>query len=293
MTGTGQDVTSEPIDGDLPGTIYRPAGRERAPGVLALHGSGAESLDEVARRFAGAGFVGAAVQYFGDHDAVPEHLAEVPIEAVGSAVEALLGHERVAGDRVGLYGGSKGAELALVAAANVERVGAVVGVSGSCYVWEGLHRDWSPTGTSSWSIGGEPVPFVPFADEESPDGTIRGNYELALDRADPETIEAATIPVERIDAPLLFVSGGGDRMWAGAEYARTAMERLDRAAFEQPHRHLSFDDAGHVIRPPGPWLDSLDEGQLRAVGGTVEGTRRASEEAWPEVVAVLEDHLGE
>lgn len=295
MTGASADVATDVLDADLPATVHWPrdADADAAPGVLLLHGSDGEPMDRTARLLAEAGFAAAAIQYFGAGDGVRDHLDEVPIEAIGSAVDALAEHDRVAGDEVGLYGASKGAECALVTASHRGNcVRAVVAVSPSCYVWEGLHRDWSPTGSSSWSLGGEGLPYVPFPAADAGGDSIRSYYEVALDRADPETVDAATIPVEEISAPLLLASGERDLMWPSAGYAETAMERLDAHGSELPHRHRSFEDAGHAIGPPGLRLDEIDERDLRMLGGTMAGTREAAEAFWPEACGFLETHLG-
>lgn len=291
MTEGEQSLQSEPLNCDLPGTIYCPPNRSTAPGVLLLHGSGGEPLDDLARGLAADGFTTAAVQYFGGADPVPDHLSEVPIEGVTSAMDTLAAHEATAGEAVGLYGASKGAELALLAAVDSDRVGGVVAISPSCYAWEGLRQDWRPTGTSSWALDDEPVPYVPFTDAQPADDTIRAFYELALERADSETLEAATIRVEHVDAPAMFVSGGDDRMWPSAAFARTAMDRFDDRWDDHPHRHLHYEAAGHVFGPPGDWIDDLDERALAVRGGTRESIRHACEDVWPEVRSFLGDCL--
>jgi len=290
MTGPTTDLATESLDADVPATLYLPPDADAAPGVVLLHGSDGEPLDRTATLLAEAGFAAAAVQYFGAGADVRDHLDEVPVEGLGSVTTALADHAAVAGESVGLYGASKGAELALVAGVHLDDVAAVVSVGGSNYVWEGLHRDWSPTGTSSWSVDGEPLPYVPFAPADAPGESIRASYESAFDHADPGIAAAATIPVEEIGAPLLFVTGERDRMWPSTPYAEAAMARLEERGYEHATRHLSFAEAGHAIGPPGPRLDELDEQTLEMLGGTLEGARTAAEEGWPEIRSFLATH---
>ncbi|WP_207588670.1 acyl-CoA thioester hydrolase/BAAT C-terminal domain-containing protein [Halomontanus rarus] len=292
MTSHESGIVSEPLEGTVPGTIHRISARPSAPGVLFLHGSGGRPLDRQARRLAEEGFVCATIQYFGDADGVPNDLVEVPLETIERAIDRLVTHEAVVGDRIGLYGGSKGGELALLSAARFDGIGAVVSVAGSCYAWEGLTQEWRVTGTSSWSLGGEPIQYVPFPDAEPPGDTIRSYYEFALEWADPSTVESATIPVERIDAPLLLVSGTDDRMWPSETYAETAVDRLERHGYQRTYRQLAYENAGHRIGPPGPWLETLDDDDLR-FGGTPNGTRRASNDYWLEVQSLYESALRE
>ena len=103
-------------------------------------------------------------------------------------------------------------------------------------------------------------------------------------------MENAEIRVERIEAPILFVSGSDDQMWPAAEMVGALMRR--RAQARRPSdQHLNLAEAGHIIRPPFmpttvTWTENLYS------GGTPEGSAKASVKAWAEILQFLGQHLG-
>ncbi len=80
--------------------------------------------------------------------------------------------------------------------------------------------------------------------------------------SDAEALDAASIPVEQIEGPVLFVSAVHDEVWPSAEMSDAMMQRLDRRGFHHVHEHLAVE-GGHESFPP----------------------------AFPRVVAFLDQHL--
>lgn len=291
-TRAAPGVETEPLGDDLVGTVHLPDGDEPAPGVLVLHGSGGQELDHVAGLLASRGYVAASLQYFGDPEPIPTNLADVPLEYVQRSIDALAERDRVRAGDVGLYGVSKGGELALVSGAHLDGVGAVASVVGSCYVWEGLTQNWRPARTSSWSLDGEPIDAISFPESVAAGAeTIRDTYEHSLEAAEEATVAAATVPVERIDAPCLLVSGGRDEMWPSAPYSEVAVDRLDANDVSFEYEHLQFDDAGHPINPP--YVPTYGQSETRYVqfGGTPAGNARAASEHWSAVLDLFAGSL--
>lgn len=285
------EADTEPFTDDVVGTIHLPEGEDPAPAVLLLHGSGGEPSEAGARAFAGRGFVAGSLHYFGEPEPIPDGLTEVPVEYVGRAIDQLLAHERVAGDSVGLYGTSRGAELALVAGAHLDRIGAIASVSGSGVVWEGVTADRRSSGGSSWSLDGEPVPYVPTNADQSAE-TSGEVADQSFAAADQETIEAATIPVERADAPILAVSGGDDRVWDAVRFIRVALERLQVEADAPDTDHLVYEAAGHAIAPPYLPTYGSSGTQALQLGGTPEANATAAADHWPQLLEFFERELG-
>ncbi|WP_114578655.1 acyl-CoA thioester hydrolase/BAAT C-terminal domain-containing protein [Saliphagus sp. LR7] len=110
------------------------------------------------------------------------------------------------------------------------------------YVGSGVIWD-IPTGAPAWVDDGGPVPAI--SGEEKP--TL---LEGQLDAADEDQRQAATVPVEGIDGPVLLISGGEDAIWPARRTAEMAIDRLERADFEYAYAHLTYDNAGHFITPP-------------------------------------------
>ncbi len=261
----------EPDHPNLSGYVYEPVDQETGPAVLLLHGSGGRAMTERAAMFARHGYTAFALEYFGA-EGLPETLAEVPLEYVETAGEWIRDYRTVDGSQVGLYGASKGGELALLAASTYDLFGPVVSIAGSGVVFEGL-RGQSFNGSSSWSHGGEAVPYI------SVSGT-GGVYMAAYQAADSETKERATIPVEEIDSRVLLVSGTEDSLWSSVELQQIAADRLEEDN-NATVDHLVYEEAGHFIRPPYiPLTGALGS-------GTLTGHAVASHEHWPEVLDTL------
>ncbi|MGI8819618.1 MAG: dienelactone hydrolase family protein [Chthoniobacterales bacterium] len=125
--------------------IFEPAAGARRPAIVVLHGAGGTIFDgpemrRVARHLAGAGNVVYVVHYFDAtgtlfaRDAVMQENFEVWLRTVRESVAAVQDLRR---DQrpIGVYGYSLGAFLALAAASDNPRIGAVVEHAGG--VWNG------------------------------------------------------------------------------------------------------------------------------------------------------------
>src|SRR5438067_11859656 len=200
-------------DGVLVGSLLV-AGDDRCPGVIALGGSEGGCPVQVGRLLAGEGFACLALSYF-HRPGLPRNLVEVPLDYIETAVRWLQDREEVSGDRVGLIGASKGAELALLSAARFPAVGAVVAYAPSSVVFAGISFGGDGRRRSSWSHHGTPVPFVPYAPRSRPALHWRGfalapMYRAALENS--AAAAAAAIPIEQTHAPLRLLTGGRDRI---------------------------------------------------------------------------------
>lgn len=272
-------VTFErPDRADIVGGLFTPPGGARGPGVVFLHGSQPQPALLQSALLAQQGFTAFAPIYY-DGPGLPESLLEVPVEYVQTVAEWLLAHERTVGDRVGLAGSSRGGELALLAGSQFDSVGPVVSVSGSGVVWEGFDQELRFANESSWTIDGEPVPYIRVVA-----GTQ--SYPTAFARATDDRIAAATIPVENIEGPILLVSGGDDQLWPATRLQTIATDRL-AANGRDDFEHLVYEEAGHSILPRYvPVEGSLYINGISR-GGTLAANAEASHNHWPHVIETL------
>lgn len=281
----GVDGTA--VGDGLVGTLYTPPGADEAPGVVALHGSGGEELGHQAQHLASNGFVVLDLHYFGDPEPIPDMFNEIPVEYVEDAVGKLLAHDRVVGDTVGLYGVSKGGELALLAGSVIESVGPVVSIVGSGLVWGGLDdsEQQLPTGSAAFTLDGDPVSYVPYGEPEPPWTNTKATYMNGYESASDEQIAAATIPVEDIDGPVLLVSAGDDGFYDGPFFHGIAEQR--RLDHDRQVEHLVYEAAGHLIDVPftPTYGRSIVDGF--EFGGDPTAYARADREHWPAVLDTL------
>lgn len=108
-------ITVEVSDAGVVGTFTVPDGPGPHPGVVALSGSGGGIPSWWGDLLAPHGVAVLAAAYFGV-DPLPSALCEIPVETVPAAGEWLRRQPQIRSGRIGLVGGSKGAELALLAA---------------------------------------------------------------------------------------------------------------------------------------------------------------------------------
>ncbi len=291
-------------EGELHGVFARP--REMAddlPVVISLHGSEGGSVAKAraaAERFAARGFASLAINYFARGfegiDGLRTEHHDVPIETIARAREWLSGQDGVDVDRLALWGVSKGAEFALVAASRYPWVRAVVGVVATDVVWEG-YSDSGGTGAgaSSWSWGGEPLPYVPLFDfEPANEGVYRTNTERysRSRRFYAEQVPAARIRVERIEAKLLLLAGDRDEVWASGDMSRSIVERMVAAGKSERVRAKIYPRAGHQISGVGTFpvflygVQSEDPDRKDVLA---EGA--AGADAWRRTVAFLREAL--
>ncbi|HEX2729008.1 MAG TPA: acyl-CoA thioester hydrolase/BAAT C-terminal domain-containing protein, partial [Rubrobacteraceae bacterium] len=119
--------------------------------------------------------------------------------------------------------------------------------------------------------------------EDRPIST-RAFYERAL--RDEMAVAAASIPVEKIEAPVLLISGTDDRLWPSTRLSEMAVERLKAYDHPFPYQHLRYEGAGHMIAPPGyeparSWRERFE------LGGSRKANDFANTDSWPKVVSFL------
>lgn len=299
------DVARIPVrERGLVGTLFHPIDDGPRPGVILLGGSEGGLHEPDAALLAAHGFSVLALAYFGA-TGVPPFLVDIPLEYFESAIDHLLAHPAVARARVGIMGGSRGGEAALLVGSRFGSVGAVVSTVGSGILTQGIGpgRDLleiAGTELPSWSWRGTSLPYLRNRITPTLRRQIEGGgpVELGLmfepGMANRTEVEACAIGVERIRGVVLLVSAGDDRMWPCGPMSRVAEERLRRAGVTCEHLH--FADAGHAIAPPpfGPSTELVSPGPgvTFAMGGTPAATAAARATAWSRSIEFLREHLG-
>jgi len=299
----GEALVRVPLEKDgVRGFLYYPAQGGPFPGVIILGGSEGGLFEGWARAYASNGFAALTLAHFAYAD-LPEELVEIPLEYFERATAWMKAQPRVRAERLALVGGSKGGELALLLASRSSDYRAVVALTPAAHVWEGhtmrfFSPDYQPV--SSWSSGGRPLPYVPFkASPEDKEREKNGELESfvpffrdALAQADPATVERAAIPVEKIRAPILLISGTDDRIWPAEQFCATIVARLKNAGFSYEVKHLSIEGGGHSSCIP--FLVTANRGLLidgDPSGGSPPADARGGYRSWSETMAFLHRHL--
>jgi len=274
----GQQTQNSATDAQVVADFFPAEGSAKKIGVLLLGGSeGGKPDRHLAQMFAQNGYAVLAPAYF-RAEGLPDELELIPLEYLDRALLSLRRQANLRSESVVIVGASKGAELALLLAARDATVAGVIALSPSSVVWQGLPGKSGPTHPqSSWSLNGQPVPFVPYAQGESFDPadprSIYKIYERSL--AQKAAVAQATIAVEKIHGPVLLLSGSQDDLWPSGQMGDAILARLKTMGFPYPCEHAKYEDAGHT----------LNEYFLR--GGTVEGNRTARQEASKKMLEFL------
>lgn len=287
--GAGIEVRED----ELVATWFAPATDAPGPALLVLGGSeGGKAMSaRIAARLHAQGYATLALAYFGA-EGLPEQLKAVPLEHFVRALDWLARQPGVDPGRIGVVGGSKGAEAALLLASRDRRVRAVLAFTPTDHAWQSV--DWNGwSDTPSWTAGGRPVPYLRYAPFD-PAAGLRAMYDRSIAGATPEARRAARIPVERSDAALLLVAGDRDALWGASEASERIAAALAAASYPREVAVLRYPDAGHVVFIGGT-LDADDPllERILPMGGTRDGVVAAINDAWPQALAFLDRNLAE
>jgi dienelactone hydrolase len=274
----GVQVTRVRANG-VTGTFYEPPGGGSHPAMVVLGGSegGIPGPGGHAGGLASRGYAALALGYF-RAEGLPETLSNIPLEYFGKAFAWLAAQPSVDANRIGVVGASRGAELALLLGTLYPHLHVVVAYMPSSVVIRGCcdPRTWF----YAWTLGGRPIAATP------PPG-----------RRDPLEAQRAEIQVERINGPILLVSGKDDGVWPSADSAAKIVARLREHQFRFAYESLVYDHAGHGIgRPYVPTTNlngsrSPTSGRIVTRGGTPAGTAKAREDSWGKMLTFVDRAL--
>ena len=281
-------------DDGLLGAFYMPEGTARRPALLVLGGSegGLSASSGVGVSFAKQGYAVLALAYFME-DGLPQSLENIPLEYFDKAVEWLKRQPGVYANAIGVIGGSRGSEAALLLASRNTSIKAVMAFAPSGVVWQGLNFANPMNMGPAWTVDGKALPFVtPDGMKYRPGAAMKPMFDAALAT---ETRKDVDIPVERIKAPILLISGKEDALWPSFDMGEAITKRLAAANFAYPVQHLAYDGAGHMVfmgDPTAASAQSMSRTPPNAMmGGTSEAGLAAWTQNWPLTLAFFDNAL--
>ncbi|MCI0380805.1 MAG: acyl-CoA thioesterase/BAAT N-terminal domain-containing protein [Gemmataceae bacterium] len=285
---------SDVHENGLVGKLFEPAVKGRRPALLVLTGSEGGIREPEAAMLASRGYTAFALAYFGI-EGVPKQLVNIPLEYLKKGIDYLKTRDGVDADRLGVVGGSKGGELALVLGATFPEIKAVVAYVPSHVVWSGIGGTFTDP---SWTYEGKPLPYVKTRPGPAFFAQLSAKKPLVLldlyvaGLKDEESVSKALIPVEKIKGSVLLVSGGDDQMWPSALMADKVMERLKEHKHPHPILHLKYAKAGHGIPTAyAPLSSALPGGGRFELGGTDAANAEALADSRPKMLEFLKKNL--
>lgn len=238
------------LNEDFQGIFYPSRTNGKAMVVVSGSDGGIRWANEIASIFSIHGISSLAVAYW-KTKYTSKTLALIPIQIIQSAV---LWLKKNGYSKIGIYGVSKGAELALTSGSLISQIEFVIAVSPSCCVFEGIAKP-AYSNTSSWTWGGQPLPYASFQSiSVSVIKNILKNHEFGFVKQYTDVLaknknEENTIKVENINSPILLLSAKEDAQWPSADMGKMICDRLSKKEFSFPFHHEIFYPASHILCP--------------------------------------------
>jgi dienelactone hydrolase len=232
------------------GILFTPATRARRPAVLLFGGSeGGNSMADAAGLLAAHGYPTLSLTYFG-RPGLPKELVNIPLEYFARAVRVLRRSPGVDPRHISVMGASRGGEAALLIASTFPKlIHGAIGLVPSATVYPAPAAE-----LHAWTLHGRAVPLQ-------------------------------AIPVERIAGPVLTAGAGDDAVWASRPSVEAIERRLRNHRFRYPHQGLVYEQAGHGIGIPTPYLPGATT-QI-GIGGTARADAAAKADLWRHILAFL------
>lgn len=295
-------VTRTPVrENGLVGTFFEPPASAPRPGVIVMGGSGGGLNEDSAALLASHGYAAMALAYF-NCEHLPANLYNIPLEYFATAIRWMQAQTGVIGDKLAVMGWSRGGELSLVLGATYPEIKVVVAYVPSAVVHGGIGSDASAKPKPAWIYRGEPLPFLrrketvedfrkQFVGKPIP---LTPLFLKGLE--DQAAVEEATIPVEKVNGPVLLISGQDDQMWPSSKFSEMVVERLAKHKHPYPYRHLAYAGAGHLIKYPYVPTTVAHarhpvRGEIYAFGGNPKDNAFANSDSWPQVLEFLGESL--
>lgn len=193
---------------------------------------------------------------YGHHD--------YPLERFEKAIAVLKARGN---DKIGIVGASTTGMLALVAASVFPEITLTIALTPPDFIMEGFYRgkrdgarEW-PSGGSSVSWQGQPLPFLPYAYRhpeywkrimaDSKAGGDRIASRPMFDESERRhpVQEAEKIRVENIQGKVIFVGAEDDVLWDTCKYIRRMEKRLDALPHACEVETLIYEHGTHFVFP--------------------------------------------
>jgi len=247
--------------------------------------------------FARNGFVGLSLPYTG-LDGLPKFPEEIPLEYFERALKWLREQPEVNSDKILVMGASRNAELALIIASSLpELVNGVVAYAPSSVSWSNTVLPYSSNVVKpSWTYKGNDIPYLPMNKiSGSTTSTINTLQYWENGLNNKELLKNAIIKVEKINGPILLLSGKDDQVWPSSRMADMLEKRLEENNFKFQFENIQYDNAGHLISGNPESNSEQRTGNMTIqknqfafeYGGTNEGDYKAKQDAKVRVLQLI------
>ena len=209
---------------------------------------GLELPEKYAKLFSDHGYSALAMSYYGG-EGQKKSMRAIPLEQFQNACDALKARGY---KRIGIYGNSKGAGIALLAASVVPDISLVIAASAFGHIMQGTGKPSDEPCKAMVSFNGRDFPYVEkgslfsdFLKRCVKERNVRLLY--FFDEWDRKGTEENEIPVENIKGDILFLTSTHDESVPAKRNAEMLMKRLERSGFVYGFKHINFETGSHNL----------------------------------------------
>jgi dienelactone hydrolase len=173
----------------------------------------------------------------------------IPLEQFQAACDEM---KRMGFKRIGIYGNSKGAGMALLAASVVPDISLVIAASSFGHIMQGTGGPGEDPCKAMVSFNGRDFPYVKkerlfssFIGRCVREHNIKLLY--FFDEWDIKGTSENEIPVERINGDILFLTSTHDESVPAKRDAELLVKRLQRRGFKYGFRHINSETGSHNL----------------------------------------------
>ncbi|KAF2366220.1 Acyl-CoA thioester hydrolase/bile acid-CoA amino acid N-acetyltransferase [Trinorchestia longiramus] len=273
--------------GRVRGVLHLPPGDGPFPGVVDLSGSSGGVREQRAALLAARGCAVLCLAYFAYEDLPPDLTHQLDTAYFQEAVDYLLAHDKVTKTGVGMFGFSKGGDVALSAASDIPQVKVVVTANGAA----------GPIFGPMKFKDGTVVKCLPFDESRClvlPNNVVDITH-LTLNPLDnPESF----IPVEKIKNHVLWFSSLEDKNFNNEMHLQAVKQRLKEKNPEALANNWEFMEeqgAGHIIEPPYlPFTEASFHPLVQSIvtwGGNALQHNQAEVRLWHRMIQLFKEKL--
>ena len=209
---------------------------------------GLELPEKYASLFSEKGYSTLAMSYYGG-EGQKKDIRAIPLEQFEYACNEMKKHGY---KRIGIYGNSKGAGMALLAASMVPDISLVIAASSFGHIMQGTGKASDDPCKAMVSFKGRDFQYVEkgkllsdFLKRCLKEHKVRLLY--FFDEWDKKGTEENEIPVENINGDILFLTSTHDESVPAKRDAELLIERLKRNHFSHGYRHINSETGSHNL----------------------------------------------
>lgn len=204
-----------------------------------------------AELFCEQGYSTLAMSYYGGKGQ-PQKMCAIPLEQFQAACDTLKRYAGGKYKRIGIYGNSKGAGIALLAASVVPDISLVIAASSFGHIMQGVGKAKENSCKAMVAFRGKDFPYVKkgkifsdFLKRCVKEHNVRLLY--FFDEWDKKGTEENEIPVENICGDILFLTSTHDESVPARRDAKLLVNRLKRKQFQYNYQHINSEKGSHNL----------------------------------------------